>query len=256
MIERWEQSFSAQSIYSHTLEGFSLKPSGAYSYARQAFPEMAGIVQRTETLVNYDITDIECLSALDEDIPHYDTLDEFIETERPLFVADISDEALVRHLRWSEVRITDPGRGDFLQRWDWDGRLTLSNAGGTHHLAAARFIAARLQRSVPLRSRLIRHTLSEDALLSLTSRFSLWAINISLRATEAAVRDELRRQRTAYFTFSMPIPYRQAVGLLIPHTAARQDMTRSTLAALGAMDVGSHLEALLLRQNCRLNPDA
>ena len=210
---------------------------------------MAGLVQRTEAMVTCDITDIECLSALDEDLHPYDTLDAFIKTERPLFVAEISDEALGHHLSWSEVRITHPERGDFLQRWDWDGRLALSNAGGTHHLAAARFIAARLQRSVPLRSRLISYTLSEDALLSLTSRFSLWAIDISVRVTEAALLDELRRRRTAYFTFSMPMPYRRAVGLLIPHTADRQDLARSTLVALGAMDVGSHLEALLLRQN-------
>lgn len=56
----------------------------------------------------------------------------------------MTPEAVEFLLSYYEVRITNEKRGDSLVKIAWNGRIYLSNSGGSHHFSAARYIAKKI----------------------------------------------------------------------------------------------------------------
>lgn len=91
-----------------------------------------------------DIQQVHGFSASKSDRTKFRSMDEMVECNSREMIAEVSHEALARNLAHDEIRITRSGTDDFFQHHQWDGRLFLMNSGGSHHFAAAKYIAARL----------------------------------------------------------------------------------------------------------------
>ena len=90
------------------------------------------------------------------------------------------DEASLNELlSWNQIRILD-GRGtDALSVRAWDGRLFIDNSGGSHHLAAAIHVAARIGAEIPLSARLHRYQFNAKTVHWLLDGFHLVITPIS-----------------------------------------------------------------------------
>ena len=123
-----------------------------------------------------DLRDIAALTASKSDLSAHPTLDAFAEHCCPDWIKDISELALLRALEHSGIGVVGERPSDQLVRYAWDGRIFLVNGDGSHHLAAARYIAGRLRRPVPIRAHLTEWSLDAIAIADLVAKRALFAI--------------------------------------------------------------------------------
>ncbi|EOU1311489.1 DUF6685 family protein [Cronobacter sakazakii] len=137
-------------------------------------PELQELVCR-ETVDNFscDITDVSGMAAsksVDYDIQD---IDQFPELCAPEYISPVSELRLANNLthrgiRWDEMRFAD---------YSWTSRrLYWLNCDGSHHLAAARYLAVRTGKSVPLNGTLYRYTLKPDAVKKLQRNWYIFAV--------------------------------------------------------------------------------
>ncbi len=113
-----------------------------------------------------DIRDIEGLSSSKSKLEKYPTLDDFAVRGTTEFLDDISEENLNKMLDYSEMRIiNNPNTSDHFIQHQWDGRIFLVNSGGSHHFAAARYIAKKLKKEVAITGRLERYTFNQPLII-------------------------------------------------------------------------------------------
>uniref|UniRef100_UPI003F799567 DUF6685 family protein n=1 Tax=Chromobacterium amazonense TaxID=1382803 RepID=UPI003F799567 len=126
------------------------KASGSYydsfTVARHEYTQIG---QRTELKVELDINEIDGLSASKSDLTKFQTLDQLVEANSFEMIDEITDAKLAKNLAHREIRILH-GDSDYFARYLWDERTFLMNSGGSHHFAAARYLAKRLSQRVPL----------------------------------------------------------------------------------------------------------
>jgi len=116
--------------------------------------------RRNRTFVG-DIREIEALTNSKSELSEYPTLDDFALARCQMFIADCSLDALRENLRHHEIRILGEEPSDRLVRFGCDGKVCLVNAGGSHHFAAARYIAGQLDERVAVRAQLKEYGLNE-----------------------------------------------------------------------------------------------
>ena len=108
-----------------------------------------------------DITDLHGFASSKSDLQCFKSTDQMVETNSREMIDQITPEKLTQNLAHREIRIIHtPGTDDHFCRYGWDGRLWLINSGGSHHTAAAKYIAARLKLPVTLTGKLL-HLLIE-----------------------------------------------------------------------------------------------
>ncbi|MGI4801846.1 MAG: DUF6685 family protein [Janthinobacterium lividum] len=128
-----------------------------------------------------DIQEITGISRSKSDVDNIPTLKDMVEKNCPEMIVDVSQAGLAKNLSHDEIRIIHQppqGRSDHFQSYAWvPGRIFLINDGGSHHFAAARYIAAKVRQRVPLSGRLITYRLNRSAVKSLTARYYLFAVD-------------------------------------------------------------------------------
>ena len=94
------------------------------------------------------------------------SIDEFVEKYCPSYVQIICVEQLKKMLNHYEIRIIHSPKttSDNFLIYGWNDKLFLSNSGGSHHLAAAQYIAARLKEPIKLNAQIIFHTINQAKL--------------------------------------------------------------------------------------------
>ncbi|MEO7326582.1 MAG: DUF6685 family protein [Dokdonella sp.] len=153
-----------------------------------------------------DITEITAIHASESDLSIFENLDEFAETRCGELIKDVSIAGLKRNLAHDGIRILNTAsHADYLQRWAWDGRLFLMNDGGSHHFAAARWLARKLGVPVPIRSRLRTVSVRRDAVEQLVARYDLFAVNGHQDASfSCALYEALRSSGTPFLLRALP----------------------------------------------------
>ncbi|HCF2896160.1 TPA: hypothetical protein NID31_006287, partial [Pseudomonas aeruginosa] len=147
----------------------------------------------------------------------------------------------------SEIRILhreDPS--DHFACYRWDGRLFLMNSGGSHHFAAARYIASRLRHSVPLQGRLKVYGLNSASVGSLARDFEIFALRDD-PAGYMAFHDAMRAYGAAYLHRRLPRPYDDCRAVFLPRGDVRSLRVAAVLQELGFFDLGDHLQELTRR---------
>jgi hypothetical protein len=131
----------------------------------------------------FDITEVDGIAASKSSDRPFSSIQAFGANYAAYKGATIDAEGLQDMLSHGEVRIFSPTRGDYLALRLWDGRLFLCNAGGSHHFAAAVYIATQLRQPVPMGARFKCVGLNVKTVQWLLSTFDILVVRSDFRAT-------------------------------------------------------------------------
>jgi hypothetical protein len=192
----------------------------------------------------FEIQDVVGFANSQSDLNKFVSLDDMVESDSPEMIAAMTDEAVEKNLAHREIRLLNQAdTSDHVARYAWDGRLFLISAGGSHHFSAARYIAARIGRTVPIKATLHAYSLEPAAVRSLQDRFDIYAVpgqGPFFPAFEKAVRS----YGASYFWIALPRPYKDAFTILLPKSLPRAARVSAELRLAGALDLGEHLARL------------
>jgi len=118
-----------------------------------------------------EIQSVEGLAASKSELTHFGSLDAMVLANSREMINEISNDHLAKSLAHDEIRILHCERtSDHFARHSWDGRVFLVNSGGSHHFAAARYLASRLGHRVTLRGTLRTYGVDAQAVGALLPR--------------------------------------------------------------------------------------
>ena len=214
-------------------------------------PEYAqiGHVETAESW-SVDLTAIDGFGASKSDLYAFTSTDEMVESNSREMIREITPESLASNLAHSEIRIIhQPGASDHFARYLWDGRLWLQNGGGSHHTAAAKYIAARLGRPVTLTGLLRTYSLNEPAIASLRRDFEMFVINDDDPLVANAFFQAMRSFRATWLWHTLPCPYQGGTkAILLPRSEGRSMRVAAELYKAGFANLGAHLVGLAAKQ--------
>ncbi|MDH1379646.1 hypothetical protein N5J07_09315 [Comamonas aquatica] len=219
---------------------------------RPEFAQM-GHLETTEGW-SVDLTAIDGFGASKSDLYAFASTDEMVEAKSREMIREITLEGLAKNLAHSEIRIIhEPGTFDHFVRYLWDGRLWLRNGGGSHHTAAAKYIAARLGRSVKLTGALRTYSLNELSVAALRRDFEMFVINDSDPFAADAFFQSMQSFRATWLWHTLPRPYEEGFkAILLPRNEGRSMRVATELRKAGFDDLGVHLASLVWKQaQCR-----
>lgn len=216
-------------------------------------PEFDQFAQRqVEDRWECDITAVDGFSASKSDLKQFTSTDQMVETNSRKMIDSITPEKLAKNLAHDEIRIIHSDRDiDYFARFAWDGRLFLMNSGGSHHFAAAKYIAARLEQPVPLTGALHTYSLNEVAVASLRRDFELFVISDDPMLHNEFF-DAMKHFEATWLWTRMPEPYtKHCRAILLPRTEGRSMRAARALREAGAVDLGKYLAEICARQVAR-----
>lgn len=243
----WGESQYGASEYadSNVMRGW--RYAGTWTSFLMAIPEFDHFGQ-CESISNYvcDIQDVAGLAHAKTDLSQFTNLDEFIEKSYPQLVDDVSESNLLRNLSHREIRIGHelrPEPSDHFKRYQWDNRLLLVNDGGAHHFAAARYIAKKIGRKVPLNGRLNTYCINRHSVESLRRQFNILVINGDT-SIQNRFADAMESFRATYLWRRLPFQQNTNRAIFLPKTETRSNIVATRLLAANAFDLGAYLETL------------
>lgn len=195
-----------------------------------------------------DIRLVEGLSAPKSELKDFSTLDHMAESACLGLIEDVSPEGLAKNLAWSEIRIVNQkNTTDHFRHYAWDGRIHLINDGGSHHFAAARFLAGKLNAPVQLTGRLKDINLSHKAVQGLREEFDMYPIK-DCQMLFGEIMDALRSYDAGFCLMDLPRPFQNNKVIMLPKDIARSVAASKFLAQAGLPELGAHLEDLCDKQ--------
>lgn len=195
-----------------------------------------------------DISEVTGLSASKSRLSDFASLDDMALAKCRDLIDDVSPSSLDRSLRHDEIRILHrTGPSDHFCRFTWDGdRIYLMNSGGSHHFAAGRYLAGRLQQPVPLNGALHTYSLNPAAIKALIDEY------VVLSTPDTFERRELwaamKAFEVSYGLYPLPRPYHAGQMLLLPRREARSVTVARTLLEAGACDLAQYFDGVIRRQ--------
>ena len=215
---------------------------GSYGHTTAVIPALGSLgITVSDENWECDISAVEGLAASRHGLSQFQTLEELVKQNAPELIATVSHEALQTNLAHSQIRILNqPNTSDCFVVHSWDKRLFLSNAGGSHHFAAAQYIARRLAVPVPIRGRRVQHLVHHSAARQLYAEYDTFAM--SFEATfQGAFFDAMRNVRATWFHTPMSGPLSDSQVVLLPRNEPRSVRVAKLLREAGFADFGRHL---------------
>jgi hypothetical protein len=192
-----------------------------------------------------DLSQLHGFSSSKSRLKEFVSTDELVERNSPEMVTEVSREMLAKNLAHHEIRILhEPSCSDHFVRHAWDGRIFLANDGGSHHLAAAKYIACRLGQQVPLRAALHTYWLERHAVESLRREFDMFVMSDEPWGWNAFC-DAMQAFRATWLWHYLPRP--RAEGgrvVLLPQSEGKSRRVAAALRGAGFSDLGEHLAKL------------
>jgi len=238
--QRWNESRS-DGYGPGVLHGYDHRNGLREGWARHV-PSLERIV--SQTIVPHfscDITDVDGIGAAKGFPERFAELDAWVENDSPEMIHPMTAETLQRDLDHREIRIFDPEGGDYFVRHAWDGRLFLSNAGGAHHFAAARYLARRLGQKVPLEGKLYSYAFNASAIEELRNEFAMFTIPYDV-LFGAGLQDALQSFHAPYYWRNMPREYPGIMVIFLPKSCDRSMRIAQVMRKIGMLDFGAYLQ--------------
>lgn len=221
---------------------------GEYKSFQAHLPSLAALGQRDKIPGwTCDIRDVTGLNASKATLSDFADMDAFVARQSPELIAEISDARLNANLAHDQIRILPGNSSDYFVRPLWDGRLFLMNSGGSHHFAAARYIASRIDRRVPLEGTLYTYAVNGSALQDLRERFDLYAVSNDAELS-TGFHHAMASFGATYLRRPLPAPHELAQAIFLPKSQPRSLRASNVLRDAGAFDLGRHLADLCKRQ--------
>jgi hypothetical protein len=195
-----------------------------------------------------DIRLVEGLSASKSELKDFLTLDQMAEVACQGLIEDVSPEGLAKNLAWSEIRIVNQkNTTDHFRHYAWDRRIHLINDGGSHHFAAARYLAGKLNTPVQLTGRLKDYNLSSKHVQGLREEFDMYPIK-NCQELFGDIMDALRDFDASFCLMDLPSPFSNNKVFMLPKHVPRSVAASKFLAQAGLPELGAHLEDLCDKQ--------
>lgn len=215
---------------------------GFYSSEDTLIPALNSVGLRVEHQDwECDISAVEGLAASRHGLSQFETLEDLVTQNAPHLIAQVTEEALAENLAHSGVRIVnDPKTSDCFVTHSWDRRVFLSNAGGSHHFAAAQYIAKRLGKKVPLSGRRVHYLLNHSAVRQIYSEYELFAFSFD-GTFGGPFFDGMNDLRATWSHFALPSPFENHIAVLLPRGERRSARVAKLMHEAGATDLGRYL---------------
>lgn len=125
-----------------------------------------------------DISEIRAFTESKDNLNEYHDVDTFIKKTRPHYVQPITPDKLAEMMAHAEITlINSPEISiDTFSIFGWSPKLAICNNGGSHHLAAAQYIAKHLNQVVPIEAKTALYTLNETALNQFNEKYTAFAL--------------------------------------------------------------------------------
>lgn len=232
-----------------SLMGWKLR--GKYDYGSFILhrPEYVQIGQRT-TIENWvcDITDVHGFAVSKSELRDFSSTDQMVEANSRDMIDAITHEKLAKNLAHREIRIIHSPGSDYFHRYSWDGRVFLINNGGSHHFAAAKYIAARLAETVTLSGKLYDYSLNAIAIAALCRDYEMFVIS-ETTPISLGFHDAMAAFQATWLWHPMPRPYDNTKAILLPKAERRSMKVAALLRSAGVSDLGAHLTCLAATQH-------
>jgi hypothetical protein len=191
-----------------------------------------------------EIQDVKGLGASKSDLREFDSLDAMVQRNSPEMIDEITPAKLQANLAHGEIRIIHQANtSDCFIRHDWDGRVFLSNSGGSHHFAAARLIARLLGQQVPLRGRLYQRGVNAAPVAALTRDYKMFIVTNDTQVIHAFSK-AMEGYRAPWFSHKLPEQLGNVHAVLLPRQDKRAMRVAQLLQSAGATSFCSLLTAL------------
>ncbi len=159
------------------------------------------LVTCEEKVETIDISQIFGFGASKSHLSKFNSTEDMIKQHGCVHMIDnVSEEGLKTNLEWGEIRVLneEDGGNDHLVYYPYFGKYFLSNQGGSHHFAAAKYIAGQLGINVPIQARVCTYRINSLAVDAL--RFSYEAVLIQMVGPKDFVfTEELDKRRIPYY---------------------------------------------------------
>ncbi|STQ90047.1 DUF6685 family protein [Iodobacter fluviatilis] len=196
-----------------------------------------------------DIQEVYGFACSKSDLSKFSSTDAMVEKNSLEMINEITKAKLAQNLAHKEIRIIHaPQSSDFFFIYQWDKRVFLMNNGGSHHFAAAKFIANRLAIKVPLKGKIRIYSLNPLAIASLRNDFDIFIISNKPDVCNA-FREAMKSFKATWLWHALPIPYDNAQAVLLPRNEQRSISVSKTLRQAGIVDLGQYLADLCKRQD-------
>ncbi len=225
-----------------TMRGWAKSRGGHYESAEHHCQALADLGEcKSIEPYELDIAKVDGMGASKSDLEDYNSMASFAEACCSGLIEPLTEEQLQKNLSWSEVRIMRPGGGDYFSRYAWDSRIFLNNSGGSHHFAAAQYIAAKLGRQVPLVGKLYDYSLNKQAVDALGREFEVFALPDKKPAVSNAFHDGMASFGATYYRLPLPRSHPHVRAILLPKADERSRQVAALLRAASVFDFAGAL---------------
>jgi hypothetical protein len=205
-------------------------------------PALSNLVRRTEVeRWACDLQDIHGFAASKSKLEIFSSTDEMVQTNSPEMIQDISAAGLRQNLAHDEIRLLRDVPTDWLEVHQWDRRMYVVNDGGSHHLAAAKYIAARIEAPVPLIAPLRYYSFDEAAVALLRATYDVYLVK-EVPELASAFHDAMKSAGATWLWQDMPKPYENTRAIFLPRTECVAMRVSEAFREAGYVDLGQHLE--------------
>lgn len=210
------------------------------------FPENFKLVNTVDLgEVVIDIRNVHGVEASKSDLNAYSSLDEMAKrTMRSLrCYAPDSEQFLRACLSHAETQCFRPHGHDYFTRTQWDQNVYLINSSGSHHFAAARYLAKELGVDLPVYGRLYDSTLNTDAVRFIDANFEIYVLNGDASGFSSFV-NAIRIYNARFALLDMPNVFGRQHALLLHKTNSRAMRVASLFRKANAFDLVKYFKKL------------
>ncbi|MDL5034392.1 hypothetical protein QRD43_20990 [Pelomonas sp. APW6] len=215
------------------------------------------VVGATEVIEDWtcDISDVFGLAASKSDLRRFTSLEEMVRADFPSLLNDVSLEGLQRLKEHDGGKNfnTDPMRTFMVNAWD--GRIYLSNDGGSRHFAAAQYVAGQLGQQIEMTGKLEVRRLNIFKIQEVKKRYRAFRISESgFSELEDAVRvfggaSGSARDISQVIRFPESPDERYSVIYTIDISTSRGQKIAAVMNEAGHIELLGHLESLCSNQH-------
>lgn len=216
--------------------------SNHYSGFTASCPALANLVRKaTFDAWSCDLQDVHGFSNSKSKLETFCSMEEMVKTNSTEMIDDVSIEGLRKNLAHDQIRLLREPPTDWLQVHQWDKRMYVVNDGGSHHLAAAKYIAARIGAPVPLRAPLHYYSIDPNAVAQLRGDYEIYLVKDEPKLANTFF-DLMRSYGATWLWHDLPQPYEMAKAIFLPRDEAQSMRVSQAFREAGFVDLGQHLQ--------------
>ncbi|HGW4498779.1 DUF6685 family protein [Stutzerimonas nitrititolerans] len=253
-VARWHEFGSLhyeRSMFSEKLNGWTYCPT--YRHYSSTSMQCDDLLHLGSEFITErwrcDIQQVDGFSSSKSELEKFSDMDQMVETNSREMIGEISVENLEKNLSWDEIRIISRVDHDHFASWAWDGRVFLMNSGGSHHFAAAKYIAARINHPVELCGSYKVYGVRQEAVDRLRQEFGMFVLSSESEAW-LGFNEAMARFRATYYWKTLPRPHnKHGYAVFLPLTEKRSALVARILEEYGFQDLGAYLSELAARSS-------